>query len=348
MNKVISVFGHFSFNRKSKDGQTVKTNNIYNELKKHYNDIFSIDTSNWREKKFSFLKKCIRRFLKTDVCIIMPAKRGINVFVPLFSLLKRKKQKLYYVVIGGWLPEYLSKHKFLLFCLKKFDFIFVETEVMKSKLRNMNLLNVKVLVNFKDINPVSLEEISTLKHTNYYHICTFSRVIKEKGIEDAIESVCFINNKYKKTIYTLDIYGPIGKDYEKEFDEILKKVPNYIRYCGIKDADESVKVIKDYDFLIFPSYYFGEGLPGTFIDAFCAGVPVISSDWKYNSEIIKHEYNGFVFPTRNIDEIVNILEDIYLGKYDILSLKRNCLICAQKYNPNEAIKILLDTIDGDL
>ena len=235
MNKVISVFGHFSFNRKSKDGQTVKTNNIYNELKKHYNDIFSIDTSNWREKKFSFLKKCIRRFWKTDVCIIMPAKRGINVFVPLFSLLKRKKQKLYYVVIGGWLPEYLSKHKFLLFCLKKFDFIFVETEVMKSKLRNMNLLNVKVLVNFKDINPVSLEEISTLKHTNSYHICTFSRVIKEKGIEDAIESVCFINNKYKKTIYTLDIYGPIGKDYEKTLEN-AKKAKYYLTKNLSKDT----------------------------------------------------------------------------------------------------------------
>ena len=109
----------------------------------------------------------------------------------------------------------------------------------------------------------------------------------------------------------------------------------------MKDADESVNVIKNYDFLIFPSYYFGEGLPGTFIDAFCAGVPVISSDWKYNS-------NGFIFPTRNIDKIVSILKDIYQNKYDILTLKRNCLICAQKYNPNEAMKILLDTIDGDL
>lgn len=347
MNKRISIFGHFSFKRKSKDGQTVKTNNVYKELKKYYDDILVIDTSNWREKKFSFLKKCVSKFLETDICIIMPAKRGVNVFVPMFSLLKRK-QKLYYIVIGGWLPEYLEKHKFLLFYLKKFDSIFVETEVMKVKLKKMNLLNVKVLVNFKNINPVSLEEVSTLKHTIPYHICTFSRVIKEKGIEDAIESICLINNEYKKTIYTLDIYGPIGKDYEKEFSEILKKIPNYIRYCGVKDADESVNVIKNYDFLIFPSYYFGEGLPGTFIDAFCAGVPVISSDWKYNSEIIKHEYNGFIFPTRNIDKIVSILKDIYQNKYDILTLKRNCLICAQKYNPNEAIKILLDTIDGDL
>ena len=165
-----------------------------NYINEYYDDILVIDTSNWREKKFSFLKKCVSKFLETDTCIIMPAKRGVNVFVPMFSLLKRK-QKLYYIVIGGWLPEYLEKHKFLLFYLKRFDSIFVETEVMKVKLKKMNLLNVKVLVNFKNINPVSLEEVSTLKHTIPYHICTFSRVIKEKEIKDAIESVCFINNK---------------------------------------------------------------------------------------------------------------------------------------------------------
>jgi glycosyltransferase involved in cell wall biosynthesis len=55
------------------------------------------------------------------------------------------------------------------------------------------------------------------------------------------------------------------------------------------------KVLRDYFALLFPIYYIGEGFAGTAIDAFSAGVPVIASDWKYNSEVIKEGINVHCF-----------------------------------------------------
>ena len=37
-------------------------------------------------------------------------------------------------------------------------------------------------------------------------LCTFSRVMKEKGIEDAVYAVRTVNEHFGRTVYTLDIY----------------------------------------------------------------------------------------------------------------------------------------------
>lgn len=66
--------------------------------------------------------------------------------------------------------------------------------------------------------------------------------------------------------------------------------------------NQSTEVLKNYDALLFPTYYEGEGFAGTIIDAFAAGLPVIASDWKYNSEIIKQGITGVITKTHSISE----------------------------------------------
>ena len=55
---------------------------------------------------------------------------------------------------------------------------------------------------------------------------------------------------------------------------------NCARYCGIKDPKDSVKTLKNYFALVFPTRFYTEGIPGTIIDAYYAGVPVIASKWE--------------------------------------------------------------------
>ena len=56
-----------------------------------------------------------------------------------------------------------------------------------------------------------------------YRLCTFSRVIKEKVIEDIVQVIEEINSKNEKNIYSLDIYGPIDSHYEDQFCRKKKK-----------------------------------------------------------------------------------------------------------------------------
>jgi glycosyltransferase involved in cell wall biosynthesis len=104
--------------------------------------------------------------------------------------------------------------------------------------------------------------------------------MKKKGIEDAVDAVRFVNRRYGKTAFSLDIYGPVDPEENEWFENLKQNFPSEIRYCGCVDANKSVDVVKDYFALLFPTRFFTEGIPGTIIDAYAAGVPVISAKWE--------------------------------------------------------------------
>ena len=77
-----------------------------------------------------------------------------------------------------------KKRKKLTKALMSFDGIYVETNTMRKALEIQGFNNVYVMPNFKDLNILKESEL-VYHHTEPYRLCTFSRVMKEKGIEDA-------------------------------------------------------------------------------------------------------------------------------------------------------------------
>ena len=157
----IGMCGCFGIGRDMSDGQTVKTRNISSELERIYGskEICKIDTFGGKSK---LLKLCFEAFSLMKKCkniIMLPAHNGLLVFTPVFRFYNLLfKRKLHYVVIGGWLPEYLEKHKITRNLLKKFDKIYVETSMMKLKLDAQGFNNVLVMPNFKNISIVENEK----------------------------------------------------------------------------------------------------------------------------------------------------------------------------------------------
>jgi len=336
----LSIVGHFALGKDFNDGQTVKTRNLYNKLKEIYgaDEINIVDTYNYKKAPFKLLQNCINAIKNSDNVIILPAKNGVKIFVPLFVKLNKKyNKKIIYAVVGGWLPDVLLENNRLLKKSYYLNCILVETEGMKKRLNELGLSNVDILLNFKNINVLGEEELPMLDSSEY-RVCTFSRIIKEKGIENAINAVNKVNEKIGKNVFKLDIYGPVSDDYKEEFENILAtNNKEWLEYKGVIPSSQSVSVLKEYNLLLFPTYYFGEGLAGTIIDAYSAGVPVIASDWKYNKEIVKDGITGKIFETKNDEELASILEEYYLGKYEIENLRKNCLEEAKKYTPDIAI-----------
>ena len=141
--------------------------------------------------------------------------------------------------------------------------------------------------------------------------CIFSRITPTKGIEDAIKAVSLANEKAGKTIATLDMYGNVEACDRPWFDAVKASMPETVAYWGRVEFDKSVFKLKEYTALLFPTYYPGEGLAGTVIDAFAAGLPIIASDWHDNANIITDNKNGFIFPTRDVNRLAEIILDIY-------------------------------------
>lgn len=338
----ISICGHFGGNEKFLDGQTVKTKNIYNALliKYNKNNINIIDTYQWKKHPIKFLDKCINGIKKSRNMIILPAQNGLKIFVPLFLLINKfYKRKIFYIVIGGWLPELVKNKPRLIKKLRELDKIFVETNNMKEQLEKLDVKNVEILVNFKDITPLKEEELN-FNYSKPYKLCTFSRVMEEKGIEDAIQVVKKINEECNEIIYELDMYGPIDKNYKKRFDEIIKEVPNYIQYKGCIESNKSVETLKEYYLLLFPTRFKTEGIPGTIIDSLSAGVPIIASRWDNVDEIISDGKNGIIFEFNDLSDFKIKLEKMIDTDYTN-EMKKECLIRARKYQKENAIERLI-------
>lgn len=337
----IGICGHYGGNNNFLDGQTVKTKIITKELEKEFgdNEVKKVDTYGGKKRLFSIIINLIGLVISCKNVIIFPAQNSLMLFAPILAFINRfYHRKLHYVVIGGWLPEFVATRKYLQRALMSFDSIYVETNVMKIKLVDMGFHNVIVMPNCKKLNILEPEEL-IYPNEEPYRLCTFSRVMKEKGIEDAVDAVIAVNNKIGRIVYTLDIYGQIDSAQTEWFNELKSTFPSYIKYRGLVPFDKSVEVLKNYFALLFPTYYEGEGFAGTLLDAMAAGIPVIASDWRYNTEIV-NEKTGYVYPVHDKHALVDTLICVGNNPNLLLSKKSGCLKEAEKYRPENVIQRL--------
>lgn len=344
--KSVSIIGHFGNSKHLLNGQTVKTKIITDELSKQLgrDEVIKIDTSGGKSTLLKAPFQCLKALKTAKNVIIFPAHNGVRVYVPLLSFFRKffKNRKLHYVVIGGWLPEFLKTRKSLAKKLKHFDGIYVETNTMKRALEEQGFTNIVVMPNCKDLKILKPEEL-VYPTGEPYKLCTFSRVMKEKGIEDAVNAIKEVNEEAGRIVYTLDIYGQIDSGQAQWFENLQTTFPDYINYRGIVDYDKSVDVLKNYFALLFPTYYDGEGFAGTILDSMAAGIPIVASNWKYNTEII-NENIGFVYPVRDQEAFIQILKMVADNPRILLDKKKDCLREAEKYTPSFVLRSLKSRI----
>ena len=342
--KKVCVIGHFGFGKEMLNGQTIKTKIVAAELEKQLGceQIMKIDTHGGARVLPKVMIQMARAFRSCENIIILPAQNGVRIFPPLCVVFRKLYQrKLHYIVIGGWLDHFLERNPRFLKALDSFTAIYVETRTMMQDLEKRGLRNLCILPNFKDIHILAEDEL-VYPTGEPYRLCTFSRVMKEKGIEDAVDAVKAVNEKYGRTVYTLDIYGQIDAEQTKWFEGLKATFPGYVRYKGLVPFDKTVEILKIYYALLFPTYYSGEGFAGTLLDAMSAGVPVIASDWKYNSEVVVQNETGILVTPKNVTALTWALESTLSGNLN--EMKRTCINEAQKYAPNAVVQVILERL----
>jgi glycosyltransferase involved in cell wall biosynthesis len=340
----VSVLGHFGEGEVLLNGQTVKTKIVTDELVEELgaDQVIKIDTHGGAKVLLKAPFAVFGALKKSANVLIFPAHNGLRVYAPLLAMMRPffKGRKLHYSVIGGWLPKFLEKRKFLAKCLKKFDGIYAETSTMKKALDAMGFENVSVVPNCKKLGILSSDELIYPDSTPY-RLCTFSRVMKEKGIETAADAIARVNEKLGYVAYSLDIYGQVDAGQTEWFEELKSRFPEYVRYCGCVDASASVEVLKSYFALIFPTHFYTEGIPGTVIDAYAAGIPVISAKWESYSDVIDDGVTGIGYGFDDVSAFEEILLRVAKDTDILLSLKENCIKKAEDYLPLAAVKPLL-------
>lgn len=330
----LCIIGRVADDKELYDGQTVLTRMLRDNLKKQLPNcrINLVDTYEYKKHMISCFFKTLKNLFTCQSFIILLSVNGLSFYLPFLHYLNKLfKRNIYHRVIGGSLDKQVIKHPKWKKYLNSLNYNYVESQSLVNKLNELGIKNAKVSPNFKNIEILDEKDIKKYNNNDEIRFCTFSRVIKEKGISDAIDAIISYNKDTEKKVY-LDIYGPVANEYKEEFELKVKK-SKYVTYKGVVSSDKSVEILKKYFMLLFPTYWEGEGFPGTLIDAFSSGLPTIATDWNYNSEIIEDGVTGLIYDNSNKASLIEMISYSINNKKNINDMRFNCLKEAERYKP---------------
>lgn len=337
--KKVAIIGAFCSSKGVFDGQTVKTNILTEEIERACGkeNVTRINTYGWRKNPARLFVNCISAVLTHDNVMFVTDEGGIKVFPWLLSLANvTGKCKIHYYVVGGWLGGYLERSELTARKLRTLDAIYVELPAMQRELESNGFSNVVLVNKFRRMTPVEAAQIAG-RPEEPYRLCFFSRVMKEKGIEDAVAAVNLANERAGRVKFSLDIYGAVHPPYQDVFDEMVQGFPEYIHYCGMVDFQKSSSVLKDYFTMLFPTFYTSEGYPNAVVDAFFAGLPVVATRWNYNADIIRDHLDGILVDVGSVEQLAGAIEVMASNLQDHFAMRMNCLSRCAEYLPEKAV-----------
>ena len=340
----VGIIGHLGGQQSFTDGQTVKTKALVGGLRnKGYSDLIIADTYYMKKNPAVFLGQLIQVLLKTNKVIVLLSNRGRKMLFPLLSKVSSKK-KIYHYSIGGRLAQEAEKNPKYKAQISSFEANWVESKKIAQRLNELGVSNASYLPNFKCIK--QLDASGLVSHSQEpYRFCMFSRVIPEKGVEDAMRAIRRVNENVGKLVATLDIYGPVEDTYSERFRWALKNIGGgYTEYRGIVPPNDSVTVLKEYYMLLFPTYWNGEGMPGTIIDALSAGLPIIARRWEFCDDMIDDMLTGLVYEFNQPEELERRIEFAVENPTIIANMKKTCLDKALEYSEDCVIGRIIENI----
>ena len=343
MRRVLLI-GAVNLGLQPSGGEEFKNQVLYQKLIKSY-DCRLIDTIQWKRNPGVVLNLLFSIFFrKTDSIIISASSLSSYRLIKLLSFFPRKIRKTNYFVIGGYFPEGLNLGLYKSKYYKGLNKIVVEGQMFKNEIISTHdLNNVEVIPNFKKFDFIPKER----KIQNHPKRFVFLSLISEdKGCDTIFGAVEKLNALGLSEEFTFSFYGKIDLSYQEKF---LKQIGNNIYYKGyidlMNEPNESYLELSEYDCLVFPSYYIGEGFPGVLLDSFIAGLPVIASNWNMNKELIIHGINGLVVSPKSDVELAHAMEKLLADDELLNYLKSNSVNVASRYHIDSLWPTIRDVVD---
>lgn len=339
--KSFLIIGYFGYIDGQIDGQTLKTRNVYKLMKKMYNNVSYFDTQSLKKSYLAYLKLFFLIFFSKNV-VLLPGKNNLSkLFSGLHKISAMMNKNIIIFAVGGWLSEFLAENKSIELRMRQVYHIFVESDSMKRRLINHNeILDSKISVfpNFRISTYVP--KLST--NTDVFRIIFIARITIEKGCEKVFDFLHFYkeNKSLFKKCIKVSFYGPIDKSYETSFFENIKIYNDIASYKGVVEAQEVFKIIGEHDLTVLPTNYPGEGFPGTIVDSYIAGVPVVVSNWKDLPELVVTGKTGYVFDLDKLPDFYSAIQSLVNDEDTLLMMKRNSLERSGLYSIQEAERIL--------
>jgi len=166
--------------------------------------------------------------------------------------------------------------------------------------------NFKPIINGVDSTTFNPKNNSTVRHDlnipdQDIVIGSVGRLVNVKNYPSLIKAFHHVLENNKNTHLVLAGDGPERKILEKLVTAL--DINKNVHFLG--NRNDIPSVMNCMDLFVLPS--FSEGLSNTLLEAMSSGVPVIASDVGGNSEIIKTNISGFLYPSNDVNALSETL-----------------------------------------
>ena len=238
-----------------------------------------------------------RGMLGADVAALHVSTSGLHAIGPPVALAARlRSTPLVVRKFGGTdFFEYSPLRRCLiLWTLRRADLYLAETRDLVERARSAGLTNVAWYANSRPMPELPVEPVSELPGESRRGCRRFvflGQVHGGKGVRELVEA----GERLPEGV-TIDIHGPLGFDVqESEFSGRER-----VTYRGPVDPDDVHATLLSYDALVLPSYHHGEGYPGVILEAYAAGLPVVSTRWRAIPELVDDGVTGLLVEPRDV------------------------------------------------
>lgn len=337
----ILVLGYFGYQTNQLDGQTVKTRDVYRLISEHHANTVFYDTQEFQTRRWSVFRM-LGMVARSRSLVYLPAQNNLKYVFPFIWLVaKLFGVKVHYFVIGGWLSLFLKKLPLHRFLLRRIDGIYSETARLKQELEDWyGMKNVGLFHNFRyfDFQPAEHHTQGEL------HIVFMARVCRAKGLDMIFSFGDYAGQNGLSEHVSVDFYGPIKEEDRAYFFNEVSRFP-FMSYKGVLQPEDVHRNLHRYDVLVLPTHYPGEGLPGSVIDAYIAGLPVIVTRWAYATEFVEEGVSGIIVPYEDGQEAFDAAIVSLLGDEEKLSRMK---VSANQYGMRFSEKVAWENLQSIL
>lgn len=266
-------------------------------------------------------------------------------------------KKVQYISLHGTANDYLYIAPFTLilskiyakhFSLRKFAGNFIELYEQYSYMKKML---IRFILKYSDVNFFETKYLVEYfqrfnQHTYWFpnvrsaQSFSTSQQFKKKfvyvGAVKAEKGITMLSevSKLLPEDYTIDIYGTLDVHYSKEY---FNDYP--IKYKGAIYSKDVTRVISNYDVLILPTYWEGEGYPGIIIEAMSVGMPIIATNLKGIKEMVNDTF-AILISQKNLQELEKAI--LYFTSDNYMEMSKNALVHFKNFDSNIQTKQYLE------
>lgn len=298
--KSLIFIGPMGLGTAPKGGDVMKNQLFLDRFVQVFDKVITIDTLNWKKRPWVMVRLVTALFTHRKAKVIISANPGsADTLISIIKKLRLPNDSFYWVV-GGSFHEMIKEGRFSASTYTFLKGIFVQGKTMEDSLKECGLNNAVYVPNSKLINHYGQRNP---KQDEKMHFVFLSRVEEYKGCSDIIASVEALNDAGYKCKFDLVFYGKESEDsvYAEKFRKMVDSHEE-VEYKGLlnlrdtKNYDE----LAQFDVMLFPTYWHGEGFPGIVIDAYISSLPIIASDWNLNKDVIEDGQTGWIIPPRDV------------------------------------------------